>query len=42
MYKSNKEAECASMMIDGMLTNQFEELYNDTSWNGVFTGEERN
>ena len=37
----NKEAECASMMTDGVLTNRFEESYKDTSWNGVFNGEER-
>ena len=37
----DKEAECASMMTDGVLTNRFEELYKDTSCNGVFNGEER-
>ena len=37
----DKEAECASMMMEGLLTNQFKELYNDASWNGVLNGEDQ-
>ena len=36
----DKKGKCASMTTDGLLTKQFEELYNDTSWNGVFNGGE--